>query len=448
MSQLFFIFLLFVAAIIRGPLSVLLIILKPFFPFLQKRIAFERKNFFEPECRSFKKNNVVADYCFEVSSEGELEQVRPLIDRFLQKNNKIEILFASPSVEAKCIKLAREYPQNIRVFRLPLVTHFFLFQTAGSWMSAPVLLFCRYDFYPELLLLKYLGYKKFILLSGTGKNLTWYKNQAYRLFDLVVAANKTEGDIFRSLYPLLKVFEFDFRIPRIFSRVALAPLVLQSVSEKLPALKDYLTFLERATALPKLVVGSAWRSDLVIFKNTAWIESLMRGEIHLLIVPHDLSPKGLSQIKAGIVEYFPKVPVYEISNRTTHFSAAVPGLVLLDLSGVLCELYTLFPNVYVGGGFGRSIHSVLEPYLANARVFCGPRIERSTEYDFISEMDATEIDLLNNPESFYNIYKEKAFLAQDFTNRLGLKEKCAALMESIIKEIELVSPQIENRNVK
>ncbi|MDO9180910.1 MAG: hypothetical protein Q7U04_00815, partial [Bacteriovorax sp.] len=108
MSRIIFIFLLFLAALIRGPLSVLAIFLKNFSRPLKKRIDFERKNLIELQCQSFKLDFLVADYCFEVSSEGELEQVRPLIEYYLLHKKRIEILFSSPSVETKCTILALE----------------------------------------------------------------------------------------------------------------------------------------------------------------------------------------------------------------------------------------------------------------------------------------------------------------------------------------------------
>ena len=122
MSQIIFFILLFIAALIRGPLSVLLIIFKNLNAPLRARIDFERKNFIEIECRSFRLDGLCADYCFEVSSEGELEQIRPLLEDFLRKNKRIELIFASPSVETKCQKLAKLYPDQLRILRMPLAS--------------------------------------------------------------------------------------------------------------------------------------------------------------------------------------------------------------------------------------------------------------------------------------------------------------------------------------
>ncbi|MGZ3790227.1 MAG: hypothetical protein ACXVLQ_16970 [Bacteriovorax sp.] len=435
MSRIFFITILFLAALIRGPLSVLLIILKNVFPALRKRVDFERKNFFEDECRSFKKDGLIADYCFEVSSEGELEQVRPLVEHFLKEGKLIELLFSSPSVESKCLKLARDNPKTLRVLRMPLATHFFLFQTAHQWMSAPKMIFCRYDFFPELLILKFFR-KKFILLSAAGKKPSWFKTEAFKFFDIIVAANKTEAQYFRENFGRVgdgrKIFDFDFRIPRIFERVGESEKTLSAVSE----LRSYLSFLEARSPESKLILGSAWVSDLVIFKSDEWKNALLSGRIHLLIVPHDLKAKSLEGMKQALADIFPEIPLYEISKNKNDFDQAKSGIVLLNLSGVLCELYTKFESAYVGGGFARSIHSVLEPYLSGARVFCGPKIHRSTEYDFIHELSPLEIHLLNSPESFYNLFTEFAAVSPDKSKRLEQRVNAISKMQAIIKEIE------------
>ena len=58
------------------------------------------------------------------------------------------------------------------------------------------------------------------------------------------------------------------------------------------------------------------------------------------------------------------------------------NIVLFTGKGVLCELYQKFDLAYVGGGFEKSIHSVLEPFWAGCQVVCGPGTHRSTEFDY------------------------------------------------------------------
>lgn len=441
MSRIIFILVLSLANLIRGPLSVILIVFKNFHPLLKKRIDFERKNLMEASSRSFKKDLLVADYCFEVSSEGELEQVRPLMEYFLLKKAKIEILFSSPSVEDKCQKLAAAYPDLIRILRLPLLSFFPLdflfFQSPWSFVTAPVIIFCRYDFFPELLSFKWLG-KKMILVSAATKKPSWFKEQAYSFFSVIVAANNHEERLFKSMFPDKVIFAFDFRVPRIFERISRAPDVLIGTK----SITHYLIFLKERDKSQNIIMGSAWPSDLVLLQNgdKTIIEALKDGSLHLCIVPHSLSEKSIEDITEVLKTVLPDIPVTKITNNNGDQNFAgpcPPGIVLLCISGILCELYTQFSFAYVGGGFERSIHSVLEPYLSGAIVACGPQVHRSTEYDFIKDLSPNEIHLLKNAESFYNLLKElKTQKSGTVTSREHLLANAKAQMETIVHEIQ------------
>jgi 3-deoxy-D-manno-octulosonic-acid transferase len=315
-----------------------------------------------------------------------------------------------------------------------LATHFFLFQTAHGFISAKKLIFCRYDFFPELLILKFFG-KKLILVNGAaGKKPSWFKSQVYKLFDVIVAANQSERQIFieREEIEAKKVLSFDFRIPRIFERAKGAEALLSSIAP----LQSYFEFLRNRPKNSLLILGSAWESDLIIFSSPEWREPIGRGEIHLLVVPHDLSKTTLGSLRTHLEALFPKVPVCEISDSVNEFNPECPGIVLLNWRGILCELYTLSDLVYIGGGFARSIHSVLEPFLSGAKVFCGPKIHRSSEYDFVVEAKASEIQLLKNGDSFYTLFKEKAATPPDQTLRLDLGRTSADVMKAVLTEIE------------
>ncbi|MDO9181689.1 MAG: hypothetical protein Q7U04_04735, partial [Bacteriovorax sp.] len=318
--------------------------------------------------------------------------------------------------------------------------YFLFFQSPWTWVSAPVVIFCRYDFFPELLSFKFLG-KKLILLSAASKKPSWFKSQSIELFSLIVAANNGEARYFKENFPNKKIHAFDFRVPRIFKRVEQSTATLARIVE----LKSYLKFLDERSPSSKLILGSSWESDLVIIKNSSsnafWIQDILNNNIHLLIVPHNLGSESVSQLKNSLGLILPNVPVYEIS-KAHEFEAQIlntsPGIVILNMSGVLCELYTKFSWAYVGGGYERSIHSVLEPFLSGCQVICGPKVNRSTEFDFIKDFAPNEIELLKNAESFYNLMKEKFSKAALKSNeRVDLRNKSLALMESIIKEIEL-----------
>lgn len=112
------------------------------------------KNKFEWLAHSFSEVNEKADLCFEFSSEGEFQQVAPLIEDALSFGKKIELVFFSPSVEKTIMKLAAEFPDQIRYLRYPFLRFFPFLQRRcfSKWVTSNKLILVRYDLFPEFLL--------------------------------------------------------------------------------------------------------------------------------------------------------------------------------------------------------------------------------------------------------------------------------------------------------
>ena len=123
----------------------------------------------------------------------------------------------------------------------------------------------------------------------------------------------------------------------------------------------------------------------------------------------------------------------EIVNSESSYSGC--PVVILQMGGVLCELYSLFKASYVGGGYERSIHSVLEPFFSNNLVVTGPLISRSTEFDLAHEIAPLEIHVLKKPESFYTIIEATDLENLDQLARNEFIEHADIEMKQIISEI-------------
>lgn len=428
-----FLFILFIICLIRIPLSIIPILGKNLNAFLKKRLEFERKNFIDPLARSFSEEKRKAQFCFEISSEGELEQVRPLLVETLEKKLSIEILYSSPSVEDKIERLGTQYPDQIRAMRLPLLTFwpfsFLYFQNFWFWVTAPVVIFCRYDFFPELLFLKAFG-KKFVLLSAATKKWGFYKQQSVSLFDLIVAATPEEDKKFKELVKS-EVLHCDLRIPRIAERHAEMKEVLLKKNGE--ALAGYVRYLETLAPTNKIVFGSFWPSDLDILTVQELADDIKNGSMHLCIVPHKIAGPELDLLHSRLIDLFGQdnVGLFTQLDQTS----SPPAVVILNKSGILCELYGMFALSYVGGGYERSIHSVLEPFFSGPKVICGPKISRSTEYDLVEQVAPEEIHVLKNPLSFYNEGRQMMKSPADQLIRTQLINDSLSTKKSIVDKI-------------
>jgi 3-deoxy-D-manno-octulosonic-acid transferase len=358
---------------------------------VEERERFEKRNKFEALAHSFKEKNELADLCFEFSSEGEFQQVAPLIDDALNMGKKIELIFFSPSVEKGVMRLAAQYPSQIRYLRYPFLRIFpFMGRRSFShWVTAKTLIMVRYDLFPEFLLwsmnpehtlkIVWMTFKK---ERSKNKSISFWKKLFLMRAKSLVFAGTPDLDTAKAMQVSGKVF--DFRIEQIKRRV-------EKRDEKFRQLFPlYSEFRNHSLQFQKkLILGNAWPSDLFLLRD-------LPKDVLLVVVPHQLSGEILNLFKDGLDDLGREV--FEINDSTARFISS--NTILINKKGILCELYTDFPLAYVGGGFEGSIHSVLEPLVAGSeKISCGPFHHRSTEYDVALSMD--RILEVNTPEEMF-----------------------------------------------
>jgi 3-deoxy-D-manno-octulosonic-acid transferase len=120
-----------------------------------------------------------------------------------------------------------------------------------------------------------------------------------------------------------------------------------------------------------LVAGSTWPEDEKVLLQ-AW--SRLTFPRSLVLVPHEPEENHLLKIEKHLGENGLRCIRY---SRLKNESEA--DVLLVDQRGVLAELYGLGRLAYVGGGFGRHIHSIVEPVAHGLPVAFGPHYRRSPE---------------------------------------------------------------------
>jgi 3-deoxy-D-manno-octulosonic-acid transferase len=381
-------------------------------PKIRKRVEFEKGNIQAP-FKSFHRDNVVADFAFEVSSEGELEQIRPLLDQVLKNGQRVELIYCSESVDHKCMQLYLDYPEQLRIFRMPLLTFnpFVREFNPGKWLTAKKFFLCRYDFFPELVFYGKKSEVEFILLWATLKNSekawpqSWYQNYVYASFDKIVCATNSDKQQFIDRFHtnLDKIEVYDFRPWQIINRQHGKEAVLQ---QKFPQFSLFEKFVNEIPKEKRILFGSFWDYEIDAFNASTFKKFIQQ---HLVaIVCHKLDSDYLKHVQMGL-EQKSQTPVYVIDESIDPVKMQGlfenyhqnPGIIMINLKGVLCELYSLFGHAFVGGGHGISVHSLMEPFLAGALVYCGPKVHRSTEYDLIRESHPDRLHIIENIQNFF-----------------------------------------------
>lgn len=391
--------------LLRMPLAFLFIILRGLGDFIPRRLEFERKNLVSKSACSFKKINKKAAVMFHLSSEGEFEQVKELIEAYLSHQLKVEIVYTSPSVEKKCEKFyeeSLENKENLRFFRLPLLSFwpfsFLYFQSLWSFVTAPTVIMCRYDFYPELLAFALFG-KRMVLVSATSKKVTFYKKFCYQFFHEIVVSSAKDLPFFKKNLPLgRQLSAFDLRIPRVLERHQTRDLklghgiFLQELKKEYPEKKM------------RFILGSAWEEDLDLFYDQELMADLKAQKLVIVILPHQLKSDSLFRMEKKLQQILGSELLEIIEDQSQPYLHH--GVVLVKIPGILCEMYGDFEVAYIGGGFGHSVHSVLEPYLSEAKVITGPKVQRSTEYDQIIAWESEAILSVDHPGDIYRAFKK------------------------------------------
>ncbi len=96
-------------------------------------------------------------------------------------------------------------------------------------------------------------------------------------------------------------------------------------------------------------------------------------EVKFIVVPHVVTDDGIRQIKQTIG---PDAILY--SEAKNGASVADAHVLVIDFIGALSRIYRYGTAAYVGGGFTRLLHSVVEPIVYGIPISFGPRIERKS----------------------------------------------------------------------
>lgn len=390
--------------------------------FMSKKVK-ERRSF-EAEHGPRKFKNRAFDTWFHVSSEGELEQVWPLLESLREK--EVLLLYTSPSLKNKMMTISETFPKvsacTINLMSLlPYGSNHIL-----SLVPPKKFFMVRYDFFPELILIGRKA-KTFILLSASlkGKESSFKRNFFKRFyyhlilssFQTVFAAGERDKKRIEDFYEGHTPFEieaFDFRHGQIIRRQK-----EKANLEKTHCLNSLEKILENYEWQDRVILGSVWQSEGELFTKE-FLSDLKAKKKFLFIAPHKLSGPEW--------EYFENLlESWEEEGLSTslwnHLGIKGEGnIILCQVPGLLCEIYPFFGHCFVGGGHGRSVHSLLEPYWGGGHIYCGPKTHRSTEFDFVKERSPRHLHVVNEITSLYPMILKACEVAPDVGARESARE--------------------------
>ena len=311
-------------------------------------------------------------YWIHAASAGELESLEPVALALAKKDIPIVLTVFSPSAKVGFLKLREQLKRLNGVWMGGGLSPF-----EGGWgeifknIPPPqYFITAKYEAWPELWA-SALEYDFPILIVGAQarSSLTW----AGRILRVFLGLR----------LPRLLLAAFDQ--PHLNSLIALrwnsarvvqvrdprwdAVLHPSQVPERAKALLDWAAM----SALPRPwgMVGNSWMSDFTRVPSLLQNEQFART---LWVIPHEvrgaeldaqellLNQQGFQVLRSSEVDL--KSPITPAERGRI--------CILVDEIGILKHLYSKGDFIFVGGGYGRGLHNVMEPAVGGALVFAGP----------------------------------------------------------------------------
>ena len=149
-----------------------------------------------------------------------------------------------------------------------------------------------------------------------------------------------------------------------------------------------------------IVAGSTWEGDEELLQQ---VYQELPVDYRWIIAPHELSVTHIKRLKNA----------FKDSVLFTETGALIPAgtrVVIVDTIGQLSFLYRYGTIAYIGGGFGKGIHNILEAATYGLPVIIGPKYQKFSEaIDLIalggafpvhnkSDLLSTILQQFSNPE--------------------------------------------------
>jgi len=309
-----------------------------------------------------------------VASYGEFEGVIPLIERLQDSGGiRVAVSYSSPSAEKTVNSLpgiwARGYlPHDFLYRQLRFLTR----------IAPSVVLISKHDFWPNML-----RAAKALTIPAILINANFHPGSR-RTLPIVRSFHRT---FMKNLTAIWTVSKADAeRVEPLLSvgtkLLAVGDTRYDRVRQRADAGRKRFSELKEALSPgPVFIAGSSWQPG----EKICWaaFASIVRDrpDAKLIVVPHEPTKGALERNRAA-------ASACNLSLRL--FSEWSDGrieerVLLVDMVGVLADLYAVGWAAYVGGGFGKGVHSVIEPAAHGLPVVFGPNHHVSHEASLLLE---------------------------------------------------------------
>ena len=363
-----------------------------------------RKSIFQKlKAATENQNNIVLFHC---ASLGEFEQGRPIMEGYKHKypTHKILLTFFSPSG----FEIQKNYNGADWVFYLPADTP----SNAKQFIEIvkPIkAIFVKYEFW-----LNYMTELKrtnipFYSVSAIFRKeqvffkYKWFAKQLNNVSHFFVQ-DKTSSELLKSIGYNNTTISGDTRFDRVKINASSAkeiPLVTEFCKQK-----------------PTIICGSTWPKDEQLIAN--FIKE--NQQYNYIIAPHELSKVQQLQKRTNSLLFS------DANEQNIHDS----NVLIIDSIGLLASIYKYGTISYIGGGFGKGIHNILEPAAFDTPIIFGPHYNKFNE-----AKDLIEIGGAKSIKNFNELQEAFSYFFSNYQKNICknyIMQKCGST-KLVIKKI-------------
>jgi 3-deoxy-D-manno-octulosonic-acid transferase len=310
---------------------------------------------------------------FFCSSAGEYEQAKPLMDR-LQKQGDTFVFLILVSYSGKRFALAQ---QESSPFIMAPWDRPSAWEKLFQVLRPDAVVVVRYELWPGFLMTARAHAPVYLIDAvqspglvkpGLSRNL---RAGLVKLCREVFVVGTEDQAFYASLLqrPAASIPQVgDTKYDRVLER-------LEQREEKRRQLRDQLqAFLNEG---PLIILGSAWPQDLEALLDVYPELQARFPKVKLIVAPHDISPAMVGKMQERLESLNLRVCRAQAAGLAA--AGAGDNVLLVDMIGVLPELYALADIAWVGGALHHRVHNVLEPACQGLFVCFGPLYHTSQE---------------------------------------------------------------------
>ncbi len=343
---------------------------------------------------------------FHASSKGEYAAIEPLILRIKEALPSVKMVLSMFSISAFDELSEKKIGIIDYIVLSPLDTTYYI-RKFFKQSQPKATIFSGLDLWPSMLDYLHSQHTPYWFVNIDPYPPTWSKKQQLALFKpyiqsahaLFFITTPRSKQHYTSLHRHT-IISGDMRIEQLLKGKSQINTLLESGFNKT-------LFSEHPQ---HLLMGSFEPSDMAIYQYLRKQDP----ELFIVIVPHDLLNE----------------------NSSLFIELIHPKTFIINKIGLLKELYYYAEYVYVGGGFGKGVHNVIEALRFNRTCIIGPKFERFSL--LIQLVDKKFVHVIRSPKEMTPFLKLEPTVSR--------QEAVARILDQHIGAVERVYEYLENEN--